>query len=661
MSYFVTGGTGFIGRFLIERLLKERTGQIHVLVRAGSLERLEAMIDSWPGGAKRVKPVVGDLTEPLLGVDPAWITKHKGKIDHYFHLAAIYDMTASDAFNQAINVEGTQHAIALADALKVGCLHHTSSVAAAGDYEGTFLESMFDEGQPLPSPYHRTKFESEALVRETAKVPWRVYRPAVVVGHSETGEMDKIDGPYYLFKAVQRMGATLPGWAPLVGPELGRTNIVPVDFVVNAMDHIAHTPGLDRQAFHLVHPDGQPTVEVFNALAKCAGAPQIRASVGGPVKKLLPAAGTALDSPGLRQARDAMLQQVGIPPEILGHVDFTCRFDDTGTRAALAGSGIEAPDFASYAPMLWSYWEQYLDPKPRLNRAFAKEIKGKTVVITGASSGIGKETAIKVARAGGIPILIARTLSKLETERDSIIRSGGEAYAYSCDLSDLEAIDELVEVLLENHPRIDVLVNNAGRSIRRSIALSGDRFHDFERTMVLNYFGAIRLTMGLMPHMRAHGGGHVTNISSIGVQTAPPRFSAYIASKAALDAWTRVVSSEVIGDNITFTTIHMPLVRTPMIAPTKIYDYFPTTSPSDAADWICASIVDKPKHINTTIGTIGEVSYALVPKMVDQVLHAAYRVFPDSAAARGSAETPGGEKASMEQIAMANVVRGVHW
>ena len=120
------------------------------------------------------------------------------------------------------------------------------------------------------------------------------------------------------------------------------------------------------------------------------------------------------------------------------------------------------------------------------------------------------------------------------------------------------------------------------------------------------------------------------------------------------------MSSEVIGDGITFTTIHMPLVRTPMIAPTKIYDYFPTTSPSDAADWICQSIVEKPKHINTTIGTVGEVSYALAPKVVDQVLHAAYRVFPDSAAARGTADDPT-QRASMEQIAMANALRGVHW
>jgi len=204
-----------------------------------------------------------------------------------------------------------------------------------------------------------------------------------------------------------------------------------------------------------------------------------------------------------------------------------------------------------------------------------------------------------------------------------------------------------------------VLVNNAGRSIRRSMALSQDRFHDYERTMRLNYFGAIRLIMGFAPHMRERGSGHVVNISSIGVQTNPPRFSAYVASKAALDAWTRVVSSEVVGDGITFTTIHMPLVRTPMIAPTKIYDSFPAISPDEAADLVCEAIRARPKSINTRLGTFGEVAYALAPKAVDQILHMAYKVFPDSAAARG--EKDPGEKANMEQVAMANLMRGVHW
>jgi NAD(P)-dependent dehydrogenase (short-subunit alcohol dehydrogenase family) len=213
--------------------------------------------------------------------------------------------------------------------------------------------------------------------------------------------------------------------------------------------------------------------------------------------------------------------------------------------------------------------------------------------------------------------------------------------------------------VLADHRGVDMLVNNAGRSIRRSIKLSYERFHDFERTMQLNYFGAVKLIIGLLPHMRERGSGHIVNISSIGVQTNPPRFSAYVASKAALDAFTRVVASEVIGDGVTFTTIHMPLVRTPMIEPTKIYDAFPAITPDEAADMICEALRSRPKHMGTRLGTVGEMAYTLSPKAVDRILHLAYRVFPDSAASKGHRDVD--ERASFEQIAMASLTRGVHW
>jgi NAD(P)-dependent dehydrogenase (short-subunit alcohol dehydrogenase family) len=335
------------------------------------------------------------------------------------------------------------------------------------------------------------------------------------------------------------------------------------------------------------------------------------------------------------------------------------QFDTRDTERALAGSGITVPPLESYATRLWDYWERRLDPDLYRDRSFEGAVNGRTVLITGASSGIGRAAALKIARAGGIPLLVARSIDKLEETKAEIEEMGGSAYVYSADLSDMDSIDALVERLLADHVSIDMLVNNAGRSIRRSVALSYDRFHDYERTMQLNYFGAIKLTMGLLPHMKGRGFGHIVNVSSIGAQTNPPRFSAYVASKAALDAWTRVVGSEVIGDGISFTTIHMPLVRTPMIAPTKIYDAFPTITPDEAADLVCEAIRAKPKTINTRLGTFGEVLYTLSPKAVDQILHMAYKVFPESAAAKGEKDPD--EKASMEQIAMANLMKGVHW
>ncbi|MEA2279056.1 MAG: hypothetical protein QOC78_4016 [Solirubrobacteraceae bacterium] len=660
MTYFVTGATGFIGRHLVQELLSNREGEVFVLVREGSRERLAELIERWDG-SERVTPVVGDLTGERLGVDPAWIDEHRGTIEHVFHLAAAYDMTADAEVNERTNVLGTRNAVALANALEAGHLHHTSSVAVTGEFKGLFREDMFDEGQKLPTAYHRTKFESERIVREESTVPWRVYRPAIVIGHSRTGEMDKIDGPYYFFKAIQKARAALPQWFPLVGPELGYTNLVPVDYVAAAMDHIAHQPDLDGQAFHLCAPRSQRSGEVLNTFAHAAHAPHLAVRIDKRLTDALPKGVLSLlmQLPALKDVRRTLLGDLGIPEEVVGHVGFSAQFDTRDTERALKGTGIEVPPLESYADRIWDHWERTLDPDLYKDRSFEAAINGRTVVITGASSGIGRAAAMKIARAGGVPILVARSMDKLQETKAEIEAAGGTAYAYSADLSDLSSIDVLVEAILDEHARIDMLVNNAGRSIRRSIALSQDRFHDFERTMALNYFGAIRLTMGLLPHMRERGSGHVVNVSSIGAQTNPPRFSAYVASKAALDAWTRVASSELVGDGITFTTIHMPLVRTPMIAPTKIYDSFPTITPDEAGDLVCEALRARPKQINTRLGTFGEVAYALAPKAVDQILHMAYKLFPDSAAARG--EQDPNEKASMEQVAMANLMKGVHW
>jgi NAD(P)-dependent dehydrogenase (short-subunit alcohol dehydrogenase family) len=661
LTYFVTGATGFIGRHLVERLL-DREGDIHVLVREDSREKLDGLIERWGHGARdRVKPVVGDLAEPHLGLDDATRASLKGTIEHFFHLAAIYDMAADADRNAVLNVGGTQNAVDLAGEIEPEHFHHVSSIAVAGNYDGHFTEDMFDEGQELPHPYHRTKFEAEKLVRERLKAPWRIYRPAIVVGNSQTGEMDKIDGPYYFFKGIQKIRRALPQWFPLVSIEWGKTNIVPVDYVAAAIDHIAHQPGLDGQAFHIVNPKPQKSGDILNLFAGSAHAPHAVMRVDKKMTDMLPKGvlSYALKIPALQGIKQNFLSDLGIPPDVMENVALIPQFDSRDTKRALEGSGIELPPLESYADRLWDYWERNLDPDLFKDRSFEAAINGRTVIITGGSSGIGRAAAHKIAAAGGVPILVARTQEKLDEVKKEIEDAGGTAYAYSCDLSDMDAIEATVAQIFSDHAAVDMLINNAGRSIRRGVKLSYDRFHDYERTMKLNYLGAVKMILGVLPHMTERKFGHIVNVSSIGAQTNPPRFSAYVASKAALDAFTRVVSSETLGDNVTFTTIHMPLVKTPMIAPTKMYDSFPTITPDEAGDIICEAIRAKPKTINTKLGTFGEILYAISPKAVDQILHMAYKVFPESAAASGKKDPS--EKASGEATALAYLMRGVHW
>src|SRR4051812_5791614 len=671
MRYLVTGGTGFLGRMVLTRLLaREDCDAVYALVREGSRDRLLRRLADTHGHEK-VVPVVGDLTRPRLGLHDAEIDGLAGRVDHVLHLGAIYDITADDDTNRAANVDGTRGVVELASRLGVSCLHHVSSVAVAGEYEGTFTEDDLDVGQTFGNPYHETKYQAERIVREESTVPWRVYRPAVVVGDSQTGEMDKIDGPYYLLTAISLLGR-LPSALRFAVPELGATNVVPVDFVADAMVHLVHQPGMDHRAFHLVHPRPQPLSEVYNALADALGAPKLQATmptaVGSLVKR---GAEQAARVPALAAARDIALAELDIPPEVLPHLTFGATFSSAETRRALEGTGIASPEIGDYARVLVDWWREHLDPNRHRRPRPGGPLQGRRVVITGASSGIGRETAFKVARAGGVPLLVARRTEELEEVRTEIERDGGQAWVYSCDITDGESVDALVKAMINDHggpdTGIDMLVNNAGRSIRRGVRLEVDRFHDFERTMAINYFGAVRLTLALLPHMLERRFGHIVDISSIGVQTGPPRFSAYVASKAALDAWADIVATEVLGDGVTFTTVHMPLVRTPMIAPTRIYDAFPTDSPQEAANKVLHALIGRPKHVGTLLGTFGAVAGALTPGIKDAVMHIAYRVFPESAAAREGSETHDDARTletgplSRGAQAMARLLPGVHW
>jgi NAD(P)-dependent dehydrogenase (short-subunit alcohol dehydrogenase family) len=664
MGYFVTGATGFVGRFLVDRLLR-RKGLVHVLVRKGSEKKLEAIAERMGWDRKRVVVVTGDLAKPRLGLTPTQVKALSGKIDHFFHLAAIYDLAADAASQRVANVDGTKHALELAVALKAGCFHHTSSIAAAGLYPGVFREDMFDEAEGLSDPYFRTKHDSEGLVRNQTKVPYRIYRPGAVIGHSKTGEIDKIDGPYYLFTLIKKLRQTLPQWMPVIGVEGGRINLVPVDYVVEAMDHIAHKRGLDGHTFHLVDPAPDRIGEVLNVFARAAHAPEMTMRLDARMLAVVPAAvrGAVLNLPPVKRFTGMLLRDFRIPPQALKLLTYPTRFDSREAERALKGTKIAVPPLEDYAWRLWDYWERHLDPDLFVDHSLRGKVENKVVVITGGSSGIGKATAMKVAEAGAHVVIVARGIEELHATRDEIIAAGGKCSAYPCDLTDMASCDQLVAWVLKEHKHVDVLVNNAGRSIRRAVAASYDRFHDYERTMQLNYFGCLRLILGFLPSMSQRHRGHIINISSIGVLASSPRFSAYVASKAALDAFSRCAQSEFSGKNIAFTTVNMPLVKTPMIAPTKMYDSVPTLTPEEAADMVVKAIIERPSRVATRTGIFAATLNAIAPKAYEVIMNTAFEMFPDSAAAKGDRKAlrGAGAEATNEQIAFAAIMRGVHW
>lgn len=665
MQYFVTGATGFIGKRLVKTLLARRGSTVYFLLRPESEGKVADLLAYWGVNKTRAIPVYGDLTTKKLGVSADDIKSLKGQIDHMYHLAAVYDLSADEESQVAVNIEGTRNAVEFAKAIDAGHLHHVSSIAAAGLYEGVFREDMFDEAEGLDHPYFVTKHESEKIVRKESKVPWTVYRPAMVVGDSHTGEMDKIDGPYYFFKLIQRMRQILPPWMPSIGLEGGRVNIVPVDYVVAALDFLSHQKAdIHKKCYHLVDPVGYRVGDVLDIFSRAAHAPKMNLFINAALLGFIPKSvkkGMMALAP-VRRVRNAVMKDLGLPEDILTFVNYPTRFDSREAEAALKGSGIQCPNLKDYAWRIWDYWERHLDPALSIDRTLRGTVAGKVVLVTGGSSGIGLASAIKFAEAGAITIICARDEAKLAEAKKEILSVAGKdavVVTYSADIADEASCKGMVDWIVENYGGVDFLINNAGRSIRRAIESSYDRFHDFERTMQLNYFGCLRVTMGLLPSMVEKKRGHIVNISSIGVLTNAPRFSAYVASKAALDAWTRCASSEYADLGITFTTINMPLVRTPMIAPTKIYNNVPTLSPEEAADMVANACVFKPVRIATRLGKAGELLHALVPRVAQIMMNTSFRMFPDSAAAKGDKSAK--PTLSPEAIALQQMMRGIHF
>lgn len=667
--YFVTGATGFIGRFLVPKLI-ERNGQIHLLVRESQGPQIEALLKQWQAAEGQIQVIYGDLAEKNLGLNDEHIENLKGNIDHFFHLAAIYDINADEESQMKANVEGTRNTLALAETLKVGRFHYFSSIAVAGLYEGTFKETMLDEAGPFKNPYLKTKHLAERVVQNECTLPWRIYRPGMVIGHSRTGEITKADGPYYLFPAIRKLRNSLPQWLPLIGIEGGYMNLVPVDYLVDSVDHIAHKDNFDNQCFHITDPAPRRLGQLLSTFYSISGAPRmafrIDSNVVSPVMSMV--LKSLLQMPAVTKLSETILQDLKIPTAALDFINFPTTYDRSNTDAALEGSGIRLPNLEEYASVLWHYWDQHLNEERINEDSLAKKIKDKVVLITGAASGIGLATAMRLSTSGAHLVLFDRDEENLAEVAKAIRSEGGKVSTWNVDLTSEQQCNNAMIAVNETLGGVDVLINNAGRSIRRAINNSYDRFHDFERCMDINYYGAMRMIMGCLPKMEEKKYGQVINISSIGVLAGSPRFSAYVASKGALDAFSRCASAEYADKNVVFTTINMPLVRTPMIAPTKLYQNVPTLTPDEAADLIVKAIIRRPSRIATRMGLSALALYETMPRLSELMMSTSYNMFEESKAALGKEkeepetnEVARERKPSPEQRLLMGLLKGIQW
>jgi NAD(P)-dependent dehydrogenase (short-subunit alcohol dehydrogenase family) len=661
MACFITGATGFIGRYLVRELLaREDMDEIFVLVRAGSSAKLAALRKWWGPQAERVIPIEGDLGASALCVNASDAARLRGQVRHCFHLAAIYVLNASAASLEAANIAGTEHALEFASEVRAGCFHLCSSIAAAGRYPGVFTEDMFEQASGLAHPYFRTKHESEALVRRQSHTPWRVYRPGMVVGDSRTGHITKVDGPYYFFKPLQQLRKALPPWFPIIGFEGGYVNLVPVDYVARALVHLAHAPGQDGRCFHLTDPRPRRVGEMLNIFANAAHAPPITLRLDASILDLAPAelVNALKDYAPLRALIDGMLEEWRMPRAVLSFLNMPTLYDNVRAHALLEPAGVALPPLESYAWRLWDYWERHLDPDLSIERTLADAVRDKRVMITGGAAGIGYATALRLCDAGAHMLIVDRAPERLAATRAAVEQRGGRVDVYECDLTDEAACTHLISEVNGRHGGVDVLINNAGHSIRRSIEISYERFHDYQRLMALNYFAAVRLTLAFLPGMAARRSGHVIAVSSLGVLTSQPRFSAYIASKAALEAFTRSASAEYHDRGVRFTIVNFPLVRTAMVAPTRAYAEMHMMSPEEAAQRIVCALVHQPARVTTPLGRLAQALETFAPALVDLINNAAFHMYPDSAAARGVDEP---ETPTKEAQDLARLLRHVHW
>jgi NAD(P)-dependent dehydrogenase (short-subunit alcohol dehydrogenase family) len=330
----------------------------------------------------------------------------------------------------------------------------------------------------------------------------------------------------------------------MLGIEGGRINVVPVDFVADAMDHIAHKPRLDGHCFHLVDPEPMRVGEVLNTFARAGHAPEMTMRLDARMFAFVPSGirGAVGSLPPVKRFVGMLLRDFKIPKEVLKFITYPTRFDNRETERALKGSGIAVPKLDTYAWRLWDYWERHLDPDLFIDRSLKGRVKGKVVVITGGSSGIGLSSAQRVAEAGATTIIVARGEEELFKARDEMKAKGGKVFAYTADLADMADCDRLVATILKEHGHVDILVNNAGCNIRKpAVDVTWD---DWNTILDTNLRGTFFVAQAVARHMIPRRYGRIINIGSVTSVNGYAGLAPYGASRGGVKQMTMSLADD---------------------------------------------------------------------------------------------------------------------
>ena len=625
-AILVTGATGFIGRHLVQRLAR-RSLPVFVLVRAKDGQTAEARLRDLEMAGEGIVLLEGDATTPSLGLSSG--EPRDVRFGHVFHLAALYDMTASDEDLERANVGGTRNLLSwLKERGFDGCFHHVSSIAVAGKHKGDFKETDFSVGQGFAHAYHRTKFESEKLVREAGLSRLRIYRPGAVIGDTRTGAADRIDGFYFGLAVVSALREMLPPWVRIPMPSLGSLPLAPVDKVADAIDALAFAPGHDGKTFHVFDPSSPSLVQALDLASRVARGPRLienrmaRKLASIPMLQMLQQTGT------FKYYRSEMARELGLPDLAMESLP-RAKFDTAQFEEASAAADVRFPPATEYIPLVWDYYAKNLDPFVDMERVRRRYFADRVVLVTGGSSGIGAALATELGELGATVVVVARREKELKGVVERIVAAGGKASYVVADLAEMDQCDAATAEVLDRHGRIDVLINNAGHSIRRPASEQLERFHDVERLMRINYFAPARLTRGALPKMREQGFGHIINVLSAGARFPAPMFGGYTASKAALAQFGDTLSAELAHENIHVTSVFLPFVRTPMMEATGKYDDVRAMSAPVASRWILDGAARQRNHVASFIAKAGHGWAVAMPKVVSRALSTVARIYAD--------------------------------